>query len=42
MSTTKERLALSKFAFEMAEPHPLGALLRAVRRIEGVYDAYRV
>ena len=42
VTTTKDRLALSKFSFEMAEPHHLGALLRAVRRIEGVYDAYRV
>lgn len=42
VSTNKDRIALSKFAFEMAEPHHLGALLRAVRGIEGVYDAYRV
>ena len=42
VSTNKERLALSNFSFEMAEPHHLGAVLRSVRRVEGVYDAYRV
>jgi GTP pyrophosphokinase len=42
VTTTKERLAVSRFTFEMAEPHHLGALLRAVRSIEGVYDAVRV
>ncbi|MFM2437229.1 MAG: hypothetical protein RLZ55_28, partial [Actinomycetota bacterium] len=42
VSTNKDRIALSKFTFEMAEPHHLGALLRSVRGIEGVYDAYRV
>ena len=42
VSTNKERLALSNFSFEMAEPHHLCAVLRSVRRVEGVYDAYRV
>ena len=32
----------SKFTFEMGDPKHLGHLLRAVRDVEGVYDAYRV
>ncbi len=42
VSTSKDRIAISRFSFEMAEPHHLGALLRSVRGIEGVFDAYRV
>ncbi len=42
VSTSKDRIAISKFTFEMAEPHHLGAVLRAVRGISGVFDAYRV
>ena len=42
VSTTKERIALSRFTFEMGDPKHLGAVLRAVRNVEGVFDAYRV
>jgi GTP pyrophosphokinase len=42
VSTTKERIAMSRFTFEMGDPKHLGAVLRAVRNVEGVYDAYRV
>ncbi|MCH9815460.1 MAG: bifunctional (p)ppGpp synthetase/guanosine-3',5'-bis(diphosphate) 3'-pyrophosphohydrolase [Actinomycetia bacterium] len=42
VSTTKDRIAVSKFAFEMADPHHLGAVMRGVRSVTGVYDAYRV
>jgi guanosine-3',5'-bis(diphosphate) 3'-pyrophosphohydrolase len=42
VSTTRDRVAISKFTFEMADPKHLGHLLRVVRRVEGVYDAYRV
>jgi guanosine-3',5'-bis(diphosphate) 3'-pyrophosphohydrolase len=42
VSTTRDRVAVSKFTFEMADPKHLGHLLRVVRRVEGVYDAYRV
>ncbi|WP_341361182.1 bifunctional (p)ppGpp synthetase/guanosine-3',5'-bis(diphosphate) 3'-pyrophosphohydrolase [Georgenia sp. M64] len=42
VSTSRDRVALSKFVFEMAEPSHLGAVLSAVRRIDGVFDAYRV
>jgi GTP pyrophosphokinase len=42
VSTTKERIAISRFTFEMGDPKHLGAVLRAVRNVEGVFDAYRV
>lgn len=42
VSTTKERIAMSRFTFEMGDPKHLGAVLRAVRSVEGVFDAYRV
>ena len=33
---------MSRFTFEMADPAHLGRVLRAVRDVEGVFDAYRV
>ena len=42
VSTTRDRVAFSKFTFEMGDPKHLGAVLRAVRSIDGVYDVYRV
>ena len=42
VTTTRDRIALSRFTFEMADPKHLGSVLRAVRNVEGVYDAYRV
>lgn len=42
VSTTKDRIALSRFTFELADAKHLSALLRTVRNVEGVYDAYRV
>jgi guanosine-3',5'-bis(diphosphate) 3'-pyrophosphohydrolase len=42
VSTTRERIAVSRFSFEMADPKHLGHVLRAVRGVEGVFDAYRV
>lgn len=42
MSTSSARLAVSKFAFEMANTTHLDHVLNAVRRIDGVYDVYRV
>ena len=42
VSTTRERIALSRFTFEMADPKHLGSVLKAVRSVDGVYDAYRV
>ncbi len=42
VSTGKDRVAQSRFTFEMAAPQHLGAVLAAVRGVEGVYDAYRL
>ncbi len=42
VSTTSDRVALNTFSFEMADPSHLGAVLSAVRRIDGVYDARRI
>jgi GTP pyrophosphokinase len=42
VTTSRDRVALSKFTFEMGDPKHLGHLLGAVRGVEGVYDAYRV
>ncbi|MCS6712727.1 bifunctional (p)ppGpp synthetase/guanosine-3',5'-bis(diphosphate) 3'-pyrophosphohydrolase [Brachybacterium sp. EF45031] len=37
-----DRLASAYFSFELAEPSHLASVLSAVRRVEGVYDAFRV
>jgi GTP pyrophosphokinase len=42
VTTTRDRVAVSRFTFEMADPKHLGHLLAQVRAVEGVYDAYRV
>jgi GTP pyrophosphokinase len=42
VTTTRDRIALSRFTFEMADPTHLGAVLRNVRNVEGVFDCYRV
>ena len=42
VTTTRERVALSRFTFEMADPKHLGSVLKSVRSVEGVFDAYRV
>ena len=42
VTTTRDRVAFSRFTFEMGDPKHLGAVLRAVRSIDGVYDVYRV
>jgi guanosine-3',5'-bis(diphosphate) 3'-pyrophosphohydrolase len=41
VSTSKDRVAISRFTFEMANATHLDAVLAAVRNIEGVYDVYR-
>ena len=41
VSTSKDRTAISRFTFEMADATHLDAVLAAVRQIEGVYDVYR-
>lgn len=42
VSTRDDRVALSRFVFEMGDSQLLEHLLNAVRRIEAVYDVYRV
>ena len=42
VTTSRDRIAVSKFTFEMGDPKHLGHVLRAVRAIDGVYDVYRV
>jgi GTP pyrophosphokinase len=42
VQTSRDRVAVSRFTFEMGDPKHLGHLLRAVRNVEGVYDVYRV
>ncbi|GAA3694032.1 GTP pyrophosphokinase [Zhihengliuella alba] len=41
VTTTRDRVALSRFSFEMGDPKYLSHVLNAVRRIDGVYDVYR-
>ncbi|CAB4540366.1 MAG: RelA/SpoT family protein [Actinobacteria bacterium] len=41
VSTSKDRVAISKFTFEMADAKHLDSVLVAVRNVEGVYDVYR-
>jgi guanosine-3',5'-bis(diphosphate) 3'-pyrophosphohydrolase len=42
LSTTRDRVAKSRFTFEMADASHLDSVLRAVRSVPGVFDAYRV
>ncbi|GAB3281604.1 GTP pyrophosphokinase [Kineosporia babensis] len=42
VTTSRERMAISRFTFEMADPAHLGHVIAAVRRVDGVFDAYRI
>ncbi|MFF8286976.1 RelA/SpoT family protein [Streptomyces albus] len=42
VQTSRDRVAISRFTFEMGDPKHLGHVLKAVRGVEGVYDVYRV
>ena len=42
VSTRSDRVALSRFVFEVGDPSILDHLLNSVRRIDAVYDVYRV
>jgi guanosine-3',5'-bis(diphosphate) 3'-pyrophosphohydrolase len=42
VSTSTNRLAISRFVFEMGDTTHLDRVLNAVRRIDAVYDVYRV
>ena len=41
VTTSRDRVAMSKFAFEMGDPKYLDHVLNSVRRIDGVFDVYR-
>lgn len=42
VQTSRDRVAVSRFTFEMADPAHLDHVLAAVRRVEGVFDVTRV
>jgi GTP pyrophosphokinase len=42
VTTSRDRVAMSKFVFEMGDPTHLDHVLNAVRRVDGVFDAYRL
>jgi GTP pyrophosphokinase len=42
VNTSSDRLAISRFVFEMGDTTHLDRVLNAVRRIDAVYDVYRV
>jgi GTP pyrophosphokinase len=42
VATSGDRVAISRFTFEMGDPKHLGHLLNVVRNVEGVYDVYRI
>jgi len=42
LQTSRDRIAKSKFTFEMGDPAHLDHVLAAVRLIDGVFDVYRV
>jgi GTP diphosphokinase / guanosine-3',5'-bis(diphosphate) 3'-diphosphatase len=41
-NTGKDRIAILRFTFELADIAHLSSILSAVKRVEGVFDAYRV
>lgn len=42
VQTLDDRVAISKWAFQIADPKRLTIVLNAVRQVEGVYDVYRI
>jgi GTP pyrophosphokinase len=42
VTTSGDRVAISKFTFEMGDPKHLGHVLKAVRSVDGVFDVYRI
>jgi GTP pyrophosphokinase len=41
-NTAKDRVATFRFTFELADIAHLSSILQAVKRVDGVFDAYRV
>jgi len=42
VQTSRDRVAISRFTFEMGDPGHLDHVMKAVRRIDGVFDVYRI
>ena len=42
VTTSRDRVAVSCFTFEMGDPKHLSHVLRTVRAIDGVYDVHRI
>jgi GTP diphosphokinase / guanosine-3',5'-bis(diphosphate) 3'-diphosphatase len=42
LNTTRDRIAKSRFTFEMADAKHLDSVLKSVRSVPGVFDVYRV
>jgi GTP pyrophosphokinase len=42
VTTSRDRVAISKFTFEMGDPAHLGHVISAIRKVDGVFDAYRI
>ncbi|HEY7796836.1 MAG TPA: bifunctional (p)ppGpp synthetase/guanosine-3',5'-bis(diphosphate) 3'-pyrophosphohydrolase [Microbacteriaceae bacterium] len=42
VTTRKDRVAMNRFSFEMADPSHLDHIFNQIRRIDAVYDVYRV
>ncbi len=42
IATAEDRVATSQFTFEMADPNHLTRLLASIRKIDGVFDVYRI
>ena len=42
VQTSRDRVAIRKFTFEMGDPSHLEHVMQAVRKIDGVFDVYRI
>jgi GTP pyrophosphokinase len=40
--TSSDRVARLRFDFELADPSHLDSVIKALQRVDSVYDAYRV
>ena len=41
-TTGKDRVARLRFTFELADIAHLAGIMQAIKKVDGVYDAYRV
>ena len=42
VQTSRDRVAISRFTFEMGDPAHLNDVIRTVKRVDGVFDVYRI